>query len=104
MSLLPGGEADPDSDQPIAPERKKPILEKVTLSPQLQNSILAVVSADIKDKPKHIRDASVVGFLYVAEVDEKKRKVRVLSPMSGRMRLQAMVWGAWPGDVGELVA
>lgn len=69
----------------------------------MQNGILAVVAADIKDKPKHVRDASVVGFLYVAEVDEKKRKVRVLSPMSGRMPLNAMVWGVWPGDVGELV-
>ncbi|KAL8690779.1 MAG: hypothetical protein Q9218_003853 [Villophora microphyllina] len=102
-SLLPGGEADPDADEsPIHPSQKQ-IFEKIPPSPQMQTSILAIVSADINDRPENIRDASVIGFLYVAEVDEKKRKVRVLSPMSGRVPLRAMVWGSWPGDVGELV-
>ncbi|KAL8737085.1 MAG: hypothetical protein Q9181_002041 [Wetmoreana brouardii] len=92
--LLPGGEAEEPT--------QKPIYEKVQPSPQMQNGILAIVQADINDKPENIRDASVIGFLYVAEVDEKKRKLRVLSPMSGRIPHRAMVWGFWPADVGEL--
>ncbi|KAL8703021.1 MAG: hypothetical protein Q9201_003797 [Fulgogasparrea decipioides] len=94
-SLLPGGEAEEPT--------QKPIYEKVQPSPQMQNGILAIVQADTNDKPENIRDASVIGFLYVAEVDEKKRKLRVLSPMSGRIPHRAMIWGSWPADVGELV-
>ncbi|KAL8953152.1 MAG: hypothetical protein Q9222_000973 [Ikaeria aurantiellina] len=95
-SLLPGGEAE-ETTPP------KPIYEKVQPSPQMQNAILAIVHADVNDTPENIRDASVVGFIYVAEVDDKRKKIRVLTPMSGRIPHRACVWGMWPSDVGELV-
>lgn len=94
-SLLPGG----DVEEPSGP----PIFNKVPPSPQMQNSILALVQANPNDNQEAIRDASVVGFIYVAEVDEKKKKVKILAPMSGRLPVKAMIWGSWPEDVGSLV-
>ena len=95
-ALLPGGEAE---DVPA----EKPIYEKVQPSPQMQNAIFSIVQARVDDKPENIRDASVVGFLYVAEVDEKKKRLKILSPMAGQIPRRAMIWGSWPSDVGELV-
>ena len=69
----------------------------------MQNSILAIVHADPNDTQENIRDASVLGFVYIAEVDEKRKKVKVLAPLSGRLPNRAMVWGSWPEGVGDLV-
>lgn len=69
----------------------------------MQNSILAIVQADRNDSQENIRDASVMGFIYVAEVDEKKKKMKVLAPLSGRLPNQAMIWGSWPEGIGGLV-
>lgn len=69
----------------------------------MQNCILAIMHADPNDSQENIRDASVMGFVYVAEVDEKKKKMRVLAPVSGRMPNRAVVWGSWPDGVGDLV-
>ena len=69
----------------------------------MQNSILAIVQADPHDSVENIRDASVIGFLYIAEVDEKKKKLRVLAPLSGRLPNKAMIWGSWPDSVDNLV-
>ncbi|KAL8719273.1 MAG: hypothetical protein Q9225_003703 [Loekoesia sp. 1 TL-2023] len=95
-SLLPGGEAEEELTQ-------KPIYEKVQPSAQMQNAILAIVQADVNDAPENIRDASVIGFIYVTEVDEKRKKLRILTPMGGRIPHRALIWGSWPADVGELV-
>ncbi|KAI9821748.1 MAG: Cleavage polyadenylation factor subunit clp1 [Pycnora praestabilis] len=94
-SLLPGGEADDASSSAI--------FEKIEPTTQMQNSILAIMNADQNDSHENIRDASVVGFVYVAEVDEKKRRLRVLAPVSGRMPNKAMICGTWPEGVGDLV-
>ena len=93
-SLLPG-----DSDE-STPQR---IFDQVQPSSQMQNSVLAIVHADPNDIQENIRDASVIGFVYVAEVDEKKKKVKILAPLSGRLPLKAMIWGTWPDGVGDLV-
>ncbi|KAL9025876.1 MAG: hypothetical protein Q9196_005374 [Gyalolechia fulgens] len=95
-SLLPGGEAE---EEPT----RKPIYERVQPSAQMQNAILAIVQADVNDTPENIRDASVVGFVYIAEVDEKRKKLRILTPIGGRIPHRALIWGSWPTDVGELV-
>ena len=97
-SFLPG---DHDSTaDPTTP----PIFEKVDVpTPQMQNGILAIVHADPNDTQENIRDASVIGFVLVAEVDEKKKKVKILAPLSGRLPYKAMVWGKWPEEVGELI-
>lgn len=69
----------------------------------MQNSILAIVHADPNDTQENIRDASVIGFVYVAEVDEKRKKLKILAPLSGRLPNKAMIWGTWPEGVGDLV-
>jgi polyribonucleotide 5'-hydroxyl-kinase len=69
----------------------------------MQNSILAIVHADPNDTQENIRDASVIGFVYVAEVDEKRKKLKILAPLSGRLPNRAMIWGTWPEGVGDLV-
>ena len=93
-SLLPGG-----SDA----NAKVDLLERTEPSPMMQHSIIALLSANAKDRQESVRDASVIGFLYVIEVDEKKGKMRVLAPLSGRLPRPVMLWGQWPESVGDLV-
>jgi len=69
----------------------------------MQNAILAIVHAEPDDAQENIRDASVIGFVYVAEVDEKRNKLKILAPLSGRLPNKAVVWGSWPEGVGDLV-
>lgn len=69
----------------------------------MQNAIIAIVHADPYDTQESIRDACVIGFIYVAEVDEKRRKLKILAPLSGRLPNNAMIWGAWPEGVADLV-
>ena len=75
------------------------MFERVSPSPQLQNAVLAIVQAEPNDSQDSIRDASVIGFIYVAEVDELKNKIRILSPGSGRLPNKAIIWGVWPEAV-----
>jgi polyribonucleotide 5'-hydroxyl-kinase len=53
---------------------------------------------------EQIRDASVMCYVYVADVDDSKRRVKLLSPISGRIPTNALVWGEWPEGVSGLVA
>ena len=94
-SLLPGDAAEENSSSPI--------FTKVEPSPLMQNAILAIVHAKAEDPQELIRDASAIGFVYVAEVDEKRNKIKVLAPVSGRLPQKAFVWGAWPTTVDNLV-
>ena len=86
-SLLPGGD---DSTSATS------IFEKVEPSSQLLHSVLAITQAKASALQEDIRDASILGFVYVAEVDENKRKLKLLTPLSGRLPDNAMVWGNWP--------
>jgi len=69
----------------------------------MQNVLLAVKYASTTDSEDTVRDASVMGYLYTAEVDESKKKVRILSPVGGRLPSRALVWGVFPDGVGDLV-
>jgi len=81
-----------------------PIYEKVVPSAaELLDSLLAVTTAGENDKHEAIRDASVRGYIYVAEVDEAKKKVKLLSPQPGLVTGNALVLGRWPEDVPGLV-
>ncbi|SLM39460.1 pre-mrna cleavage complex ii protein clp1 [Lasallia pustulata] len=100
-----------DSKITLSPHTQQVDFNQVTIyklaelppSSALQHSILALMHADANDTPENIRDASVIGFVYVAEVDEKKKKLRVLAPLSGRLPNRAMVWATWPEGGTELV-
>jgi polyribonucleotide 5'-hydroxyl-kinase len=52
--------------------------------------------ATLRDTQETIRDASVMGFVYVAGVDEKKRVLKILAPLNTRITDRPMVWGSWP--------
>ena len=69
----------------------------------LQNSLLAVTFAQQNDSLDNIRDATIMGYVYVSSVDEGKRKVTLLSPVGGRVPTNAMIWGTWPEEVVDLV-
>ncbi|KAH7394949.1 Pre-mRNA cleavage complex II protein Clp1-domain-containing protein [Phaeosphaeria sp. MPI-PUGE-AT-0046c] len=79
------------------------IYTRVTPSAALQNSLLAITTASPTDSQEVIRDSSVKGYIYVADVDETKKKVRLLSPQPGMIPANAMVLGSWPEDVPGLV-
>jgi len=65
-------------------------------STPMQHWTLAVMHAAPKDAPDVVRAASVMGFLYVSDVDEERRKIKLLAPVSGRLGDQPLVWGKWP--------
>ncbi|KAI8942699.1 Cleavage polyadenylation factor subunit clp1 [Plenodomus lindquistii] len=80
------------------------VFEKVSPSAaELQDSLLAVMMAGAGDRQGVIRDAAVRGYVYVADVDEGKKKVKLLSPMPGGVGGSALVLGRWPEDVPGLV-
>ncbi|KAJ4379839.1 Cleavage polyadenylation factor subunit clp1 [Didymella sp. IMI 355093] len=80
------------------------LYERVAPSAELTNKLLAITTASPNDRHEVIRDSSVRGYIYVADVDEAKRKVRLLSPQPGHLPGSAMVLGTWPEDVAGLVS
>src|SRR5882757_7468461 len=60
------------------------LYEKVEPSSLMLHSLLAVMHAAVLDTVETIRDATVMGFVYVAEVDEKKRRLKILAPLNTR--------------------
>ena len=84
-------------------ESTSAIFDKVRPSLQMQNAILTIVNAHPEDTQENIRDASVMGFLYVADVDEKKTKLKVLVPVGGRLPNKAIIWGLWPEGISDLM-
>jgi polyribonucleotide 5'-hydroxyl-kinase len=66
--------------------------------------LLAITSAAASDTQESVRDASVRGYMWVADVDEEKRKVKVLCPQPGMVVPNALILGRWPEDVEGLVS
>ncbi|OAX79644.1 mRNA cleavage and polyadenylation factor Clp1 [Emergomyces africanus] len=86
------------------PLRKLPPSTTSPVPLGLENTLLAVTHAAPNAPLNEIRDASIMGFVYVADVDEKKAKIRVLAPVGGRVPARAMIWGRrWPGELVGLV-
>lgn len=57
---------------------------------------LAIAYASTKDPPEMIRTANLMGFVYVADVDKERRKVKILAPVAGRLGDRPLLWGSWP--------
>lgn len=73
-------------------------------TPALQSHTLAIMNADPDAAEEDIQTSSVLGFLYVAEVDEAKGKISLLSPVAGRIPRMAIVWSpTWPEEVVGIV-
>ncbi len=87
----------------VAEDSTSAIFDKVRPSPQMQNAILTIVNAHPEDTQENIRDASVMGFIYIADVDEKKSKLKVLAPLGGRLPNKAIIWGSWPEGISDLM-
>ncbi|KAI1161089.1 Pre-mRNA cleavage complex II protein Clp1-domain-containing protein [Nemania serpens] len=79
------------------------MLEKAEPSMMMQNCVLAVACASVHDAPDAILDANVMGFVYVADVDEKRRRLRILAPVSARLGDRPLLWGSWPEHMVNLL-
>ena len=62
----------------------------------MQHWTLAVMHASTRDTPETVRTAAVMGFVYVSDVDEERRKVKLLAPVGGRLGDRPLVLGSWP--------
>jgi polyribonucleotide 5'-hydroxyl-kinase len=100
----PGADSDDEDEYDPGALTGSPLYEKVEPSPLLQNALLAVTNAQAKDGSDGIRDASVMWYVYVTDIDEVKQRLRLLSPISGRVPANALVWGNWPESVPDLAA
>lgn len=83
--------------------RSADMLEKAEPSMMMQNCVLAVACASVRDPPDTIRDANVMGFVYVADVDEKRHRLRILAPVSARLGDRPLLWGSWPEHMVNLL-
>ena len=59
--------------------------------------------ASVHDSQDAIRDATVMGFVYVADVDEKKARVKILAPLNMSITDRPMVWGKLPEPMHSLM-
>lgn len=62
----------------------------------MQHWTLTVMHATIRQPPEVVRTAGVMGFVYVSDVDEERRKIKILAPMGGRLGDRPLVLGRWP--------
>ncbi|KAK7928314.1 pre-mRNA cleavage complex II protein Clp1 [Apiospora marii] len=88
--------SDDDFYDPAASESS---LEKVEPSLAMSSCILAVVYAGVHDDPDTIRDANIMGYVWVAGVDEAKRKLKLTAPVPTRLGDRPMVFGNYPEPV-----
>ncbi|KAI9052893.1 hypothetical protein LZ554_003165 [Drepanopeziza brunnea f. sp. 'monogermtubi'] len=86
QSFMPGGEE----------EGEKQIFEKVEPNASMLHCTLAILYASTSDSLDTIRDASVMGFVFVTEVDEKRNRIKVLAPMNTKITDRPFIWGSWP--------
>ena len=92
-SFLPGGYEAPTHST----------LEKVELNSGMERRLLVVKHCAAEAAIEEVRDASVMGWLYVVDVDEEKKRARVLCPMGGRLPGNACVLASWPSAFSGIV-
>ena len=104
LTFLPGGvEEEDDIGKPLGAGGGK-FLERMSQPvAAMRSCILAVLNADAEATEEEIRDSSVMGFLYVVDVDEAKSRINLLAPVAGRIPNRAIVWGPWPDEVIGMV-
>jgi polyribonucleotide 5'-hydroxyl-kinase len=104
----PGAGAEDEEDDEYDPmsaiTNTSGLHDRIPPTLALQNAVLAVTHADANANSDQIRDASVMCYVYVADVDDTKRRLKLLSPINGRIPSNALVWGQWPEGVSSLVA
>ncbi|KAJ2904756.1 putative pre-mrna cleavage complex ii protein clp1 protein [Zalerion maritima] len=65
-------------------------------TPELSTWCLAVMCLPATSGPEEVQHASVKGFVYVADVDRERRRLKILTPVSGRLGDNPLLWGRWP--------
>ncbi|KAJ5980573.1 Pre-mRNA cleavage complex II Clp1 [Penicillium waksmanii] len=100
-----GLSVDPASTPNHAGSSNIPLKKVLPPAPQaLANTLLAITHVPTTATPAQVRDASIIGFLYVASVEPDKGKIHVLAPVGGRVPQRAMIWAKrWPDEVIGLV-
>lgn len=82
------------------------LFERVTKPMMAMRSCtLAVMNCDPEPESPQtdLLTSSVMGFLYVTEVDEARGKISLLSPVAGRVPSRAIVWAGFPEGVLGMV-
>lgn len=62
----------------------------------MEHWTLAIMYASVKDPPEVVRVAAVMGYVYVSNVDENRRKIKLLAPVGGRLGDRPLILGTWP--------
>ena len=96
-------EYDPMSDATTSSPTSV-LYDTVTPSAAMTGSLMAIKYCAAKSEEFAIRDSAVLGFLYVAEVDDTKQRIRFLAPHPQRWGDKALVWGLWPEPVADIMA
>ncbi|EUC43939.1 hypothetical protein COCMIDRAFT_99441 [Bipolaris oryzae ATCC 44560] len=92
-----------DYGMPLASSGAGLLFEKAVPGDGMVNHLLAITTASPNEGHAVIRDSSVRGYVYVADVDEAKKKVKLLSPLPGQTPGSALILGSWPEPVEGLV-
>lgn len=100
-TFLPGGADDNELPAPktlgsSVPLPASQIFERLTAPiSSLRNCVLAVLNCEpdpTENEQDVLRDSSVMGFLYVTDIDEARGRINLLSPVAGRVPTRALVW------------
>jgi polyribonucleotide 5'-hydroxyl-kinase len=70
--------------------------QRAEVSASMSHWTLAIMNASLHDPPETVRLASVIGFVYVGDVDVERHRMRLLSPVSGRLGDRPFIWARWP--------
>ena len=105
LTFLPGGiEEEDDIAKPLGIGAGNFMERMLRPMAAMRSCVLAVLNADAEaTDEEEIRDSSVMGFLYVVDVDEAKGRINLLAPVAGRIPNRAIVWGPWPEEVIGMV-
>jgi polyribonucleotide 5'-hydroxyl-kinase len=77
--------------------------ERMTPSNEMLGRMVAIKYCSGDSDDVTLRDSAMMGFAYVSEVDETKKRVRFLAPHPQKWGDRALVWGGWPEAVTDLV-
>ncbi|EMC91950.1 hypothetical protein BAUCODRAFT_311751 [Baudoinia panamericana UAMH 10762] len=99
------GAEDEDDYDPAATSTSSSntMYEKVAPSLAMTGALIAIKFCSSNSEEATIRDSAIMGYLYVADVDEARKKVRFLAPHPQRWGDRALVWGTWPEAAADLV-
>ncbi|CAZ85735.1 unnamed protein product [Tuber melanosporum] len=100
-SLLPIGHDDDEEDG--GGGGGQALLVQAECSMLLQHSVAAVLHAEVGDEAHVLAESSVMGFVYIASVDEQKRYMKILAPMPGRLPPKPLVVSSFPEPTFSLV-